>query len=82
MIREYAEGRLVSERHDTNGDGRNDLWVTFDEQGEKVLQEEDTDYDGRADVRFHFQDGSLATQEMLSGGPPEEAGGGTASHTR
>lgn len=73
-MRFFEKERLAREEYDTNGDGRSDVWVAYNEKGEKVLQEEDTDYIGRAQVRFRFAGGKVVGKELVRderpNGPP------------
>ena len=44
---------------DKNGDGKTDLWITLDADGEVSRQEEDRDFDGKPDVISSYQGGTL-----------------------
>ena len=48
---------------DRNGDGRPDLWRTYDRQGRLSEVAIDTNFDGRSDVHEYYEDGALARRE-------------------
>src|SRR5574337_641887 len=66
LVRFFEHGRLIREEYDTNGDGRPDVWVSYNEMGEKVFQEEDTDYNGKVRARFRFAGGKVVSKELVS----------------
>jgi hypothetical protein len=74
LVRFFEHGRLTKEAYDTNGDGRADVWVAYNELGEKVFQEEDTEYNGTARVRYRFAGGKVVSKELIgdtrADGPP------------
>ena len=48
---------------DRNGDGRADVWRTYNRQGQLAEVDVDTNFDGRADVHEYFERGSLVRRE-------------------
>ena len=48
---------------DRNGDGRPDVWRTYDADGRLVEVAVDSNFDGRSDVREIYADGSLVRRE-------------------
>jgi hypothetical protein len=48
---------------DLNGDGRPDLWRTYDRQGQLTEIAVDTNFDGRSDVREYYDQGALVRRE-------------------
>jgi hypothetical protein len=48
---------------DLNGDGRPDLWRTYDRQGQLSEIAVDTNFDGRSDVREYYDHGALVRRE-------------------
>src|SRR5262245_30827386 len=49
---------------DRNGDGRPDVWRTYDEQGRLAAIEIDTNFDGRSDVEERYDDGALVERDV------------------
>jgi hypothetical protein len=62
----YADGALVSEDHDTNGDGSLDRFDHFDAEGRLRERGEDLDGDGRVDLRSIYREGKLVRREVAS----------------
>ena len=62
----YAEGALVSEDLDTNGDGSLDRFDRFDAEGRLHERGEDLDGDGRVDLRSIYREGKLVRREVAS----------------
>jgi hypothetical protein len=54
-------GRISTD--DRNGDGRPDVWRTFDAAGHLVEVAVDSNFDGRSDVREIYADGNLVRRE-------------------
>jgi hypothetical protein len=48
---------------DRNGDGRPDVWRTYDRQGRLSEVAIDTNFDGRSDVHEFYKDGALVSRE-------------------
>jgi hypothetical protein len=48
---------------DRNGDGRPDLWRTYNSQGEVVSLAIDTNFDGRSDVEEYYDHGALVARD-------------------
>jgi hypothetical protein len=48
---------------DQNGDGRPDIWRTYNDQGQLSEIAVDTNFDGRADVREYYERGTLVRRE-------------------
>jgi hypothetical protein len=48
---------------DQNGDGRPDIWRTYNDQGQLSEVAVDTNFDGRADVREYYERGALVRRE-------------------
>ena len=48
---------------DRNGDGRPDVWRTYDRQGRLTEVAIDTNFDGRSDVHEYYEDGTLVSRE-------------------
>jgi hypothetical protein len=48
---------------DQNGDGRPDIWRTYDSQGRLAEVAVDTNFDGRADVNEYYERGALIRRE-------------------
>ena len=48
---------------DRNGDGRPDVWWTYDRQGRVVEKAVDSNFDGRSDVREYYLGGQLVRRE-------------------
>ncbi len=67
IVTGFADGRPVSEKRDTNGDGAFDVLVHMP-PGEPISREEDTDHDGRMDrfTRFDDEDRPLVVQEFAA----------------
>jgi hypothetical protein len=53
--------RSVTE--DRNGDGRPDVWRTYDREGRLAEVAIDTNFDGRSDVQEHYEAGILVRRE-------------------
>ena len=49
---------------DRNGDGRADVWRTFDEHGQPLTVGIDTNFDGRVDVREYYSHGALIRRDL------------------
>jgi tetratricopeptide (TPR) repeat protein len=62
----YAEGALVAEDRDTDGDGALDRFDRFDAEGRLRLRREDLDGDGRIDLSSEYRDGKLVRREVAS----------------
>ena len=62
----YADGALVSEDLDTNGDGSLDRFDRFDAEGRLHERAEDLDGDGRVDLRSIYREGKLVRREVVS----------------
>jgi tetratricopeptide (TPR) repeat protein len=62
----YADGALVSEDHDTNGDGSLDRFDRFDADGRLRERGEDLDGDGRIDLRSIYRKGKLVRRDVAS----------------
>jgi len=58
----WSSPRSVTE--DRNGDGRPDVWRTYDRQGRLVEVAVDTNFDGRSDVHEHYEGGTLVRREV------------------
>ncbi len=50
---------------DLNGDGRIDLWVSYDDAGAVVEQKMDLDFDGKVDVIDHFEKNVVVRKEVF-----------------
>ena len=48
---------------DRNGDGRSDVWRTYDSQGQVVELAIDSNFDGRSDVHEFYKNGTLVRRE-------------------
>jgi hypothetical protein len=48
---------------DQNGDGRPDIWRTYDRHGQLLRIAVDTNFDGRSDVQEYYQHGALVRRE-------------------
>ena len=48
---------------DQNGDGRLDIWRTYDRHGRLTQVAIDTNFDGRADVQEYYERGALVRRE-------------------
>jgi hypothetical protein len=48
---------------DQNGDGRPDIWRTYNRQGQLSHVAVDTNFDGRADVQEYYERGALVRRE-------------------
>jgi tetratricopeptide (TPR) repeat protein len=62
----YANDALVSQDHDTNGDGSLDRFDRFDAKGRLHERGEDLDGDGRVDLRSIYREGKLVRREIAS----------------
>jgi hypothetical protein len=49
---------------DRNGDGRPDVWRTYDAQGRLAAIAIDTNFDGRTDVEERYDDGALVERDV------------------
>jgi hypothetical protein len=49
---------------DQNGDGRPDIWRTYDRHGQLLTIALDTNFDGRSDVQEYYQHGVLVRREL------------------
>jgi hypothetical protein len=58
----WAPGGLVR-TEDRNGDGRPDVWRTYDRQGRLTEIALDTNFDGRSDVLEYYDQGALIRRE-------------------
>jgi hypothetical protein len=58
----WPTSRRVS-TDDRNGDGRPDVWRTYDRQGQVVEIAVDSNFDGRSDVREYYLGGELVRRE-------------------
>jgi hypothetical protein len=56
-----TSGRVSTD--DRNGDGRPDVWLTYDRQGQIVEKAVDSNFDGRSDVREYYLGGQLVRRE-------------------
>jgi hypothetical protein len=56
-----TSGRVSTD--DRNGDGRPDVWWTYDRQGQVVEKAVDSNFDGRSDVVEYYLGGSLVRRE-------------------
>jgi hypothetical protein len=61
-VSQWSSPRRVTE--DRNGDGRPDVWRTYDRQGRLVEVAVDTNFDGRSDVHEHYEGGALVRREV------------------
>jgi hypothetical protein len=59
--------RLVRRERDLNGDGKVDLWETFDEDGNVAKQVYDMDFDGKVDLVVTYEKGQLVKKEFAPG---------------
>jgi hypothetical protein len=57
----FAGGSVRSD--DRNGDGRPDVWRTYDRAGQLTEVAVDTNFDGRSDVREYYDHGVLIRRE-------------------
>jgi len=57
---------LVHKAVDLNRDGRVDIQMVYDDQGELVREEMDLDFDGRADLVRHYRKGKLEREDVAS----------------
>ena len=53
-----------SHTEDRNGDGRPDVWRTYDREGQVSEVAIDTNFDGRSDVHEHYERGALVSREV------------------
>jgi hypothetical protein len=53
----------VSRTEDRNGDGRPDVWRTYDRQGRLSEVAIDTNFDGRSDIHEFYERGTLVSRE-------------------
>jgi hypothetical protein len=58
----WSPGSLVR-TEDRNGDGRPDVWRTYDREGRLTKVALDTNFDGRSDVLEYFDQGVLVRRE-------------------
>lgn len=57
---------MVHKAVDLNRDGRVDIQMIYDDQGDLVREELDLDFDGRADVVRHYRKGKLEREDVAS----------------
>ena len=57
----HAAGYVRTE--DRNGDGRPDVWHTYDRRGQLSETTVDTNFDGRSDVHEYYERGALLRRE-------------------
>lgn len=55
---------LTCKEQDINFDGRKDIWVYYDDQGNREMEEMDFDFDGRIDLVTIRRGGKVVRQEM------------------
>jgi len=55
---------LTCKEVDLNYDGRKDLWVYYDDSGNRNMEEMDLDFDGRVDIVTFRRAGKIARQEL------------------
>jgi hypothetical protein len=49
---------------DENGDGRPDIWRTYDRHGQLLRVSVDTNFDGRSDIQEYYEHGALVRREL------------------
>jgi hypothetical protein len=52
---DYVDGRIQRVAEDRNGDGRPDLWETYDAAGAIISRSEDINLDGTADIEKTYE---------------------------
>lgn len=57
---------MVRKAVDLNRDGRVDIQMAYDDQGDLVREELDLDFDGRADVVRHYRKGKPEREDVAS----------------
>jgi hypothetical protein len=72
---------------DRNGDHRPDVWLRYDDRGERAEVDIDTNFDGRPDVQEYYEHGTLVRREVdrnFNGRTDvvEEFDADTRTHTR
>lgn len=55
---------LTCKEQDLNFDGRKDIWIYYDDQGNRQMEEMDTDFDGKVDLVTIRQNGKVIRQEL------------------
>ena len=60
--------RVVRKERDLNGDGRVDVWETYDDEGNVAKQAYDLDFDGKPDLVITYEKGQLVRKERDSKG--------------
>jgi len=60
----FADGSLVAEEHDTDGDGVIDRYDLLDADGRLARRDEDLDGDGEIDVRSTYRRGELEQRDV------------------
>ncbi|HEY5043716.1 MAG TPA: hypothetical protein VIK53_17220 [Verrucomicrobiae bacterium] len=59
----YQDGHLAEYQEDRNQDGKWDVWVHYDETGERQRTEEDNNFDGKPDAFWTYSNGDLVSIE-------------------
>ncbi len=64
-----AEGqeKVVRKERDLNGDGKVDVWETYDDEGNVAKQAYDLDFDGKPDLVITSEKGQLVKKEYAPG---------------
>jgi hypothetical protein len=55
---------LTCKEQDLNFDGRRDIWIYFDDNGNRQMEEMDLDFDGKVDLVTFYQGGKVTRQEL------------------
>jgi hypothetical protein len=55
---------LTCKEQDLNYDGRKDVWIYYDDQGNRELEEMDLDFDGKVDLVTVRRGGKVVRQEL------------------
>ena len=55
---------LTCKEQDLNFDGRKDIWIYYDDQGNREMEEMDFDFDGKIDLVTFRRGGKVIRQEM------------------
>jgi len=55
---------LTCKEQDLNYDGRKDVWIYYDDQGNREMEEMDLDFDGKTDLITFRRGGKVARQEL------------------